>query len=131
LSYANVGISQHRFGSFDVVVGEFWQSASSAAKPTGCGEPARVRSRKAALELSERTKHVKHEPPLCGRLEGFGQAAKPDASHPKIFDGFDQLLHRPRQPIQLPDDQRVLAARELEGVVKDRPILDRTPTFVR
>jgi hypothetical protein len=37
---------------------------------------------------------VKNQPPLRGRcVKGFGQAAKPDASHPKVLDGFDQLLH--------------------------------------
>ena len=42
--------------------------------------------------------HVKNQPPLCGRrVEGFGQAAKTDASQAQGLDGFDQLLHRPRQ----------------------------------
>jgi hypothetical protein len=60
---------------------------------------------------------VKNEPPLCGRrVEGFGQAAKPDAPHPQVFDGLDQLLHRTRQTVELPYDQRVAAAREFEGM---------------
>jgi hypothetical protein len=71
----------------------------------------------AALELRQRTKHVKNQPSLRGCcVEGFGQAAKADTSHPQGFDGFDQLLHRARQPIELPHNQRVAAAREFEGV---------------
>jgi len=60
------------------------------------------------------------------RVEGFGQAAKPDASHPKVFDCLDQLLHRLRQTVKLPHDQRVAAARESEGVMQSRAIRDRT-----
>ena len=39
------------------------------------------------------------------------------ARHPKIFDGLDQLLHRPRQVVELPHDERVAAAREFDGVM--------------
>jgi hypothetical protein len=39
-----------------------------------------------ALEFRQRTEYVKNEPPLRGRrVERFRQAAKPDASHPKIL----------------------------------------------
>jgi hypothetical protein len=52
------------------------------------------------------------------RVEGFGQATEADAPHPKIFDRFDQLLHRARQAVKLPHNQRVAAAREFEGVMQ-------------
>src|SRR3954447_84383 len=59
----------------------------------------------------------KNQPPLCGRrVEGFGQAAKANASQPQSLDGFDQLLHRARQAVELPYDQRIAAAREFERV---------------
>jgi hypothetical protein len=36
----------------------------------------------AALDLRQCAKHVKDQPPLCGRrVEGFGQAVKPNASY--------------------------------------------------
>jgi hypothetical protein len=64
--------------------------------------------------------------PLRRRREGFGQAAKPDTPHPRGFDGFDQLLHRPREAIELPHDQRVAAAREFERVMLARAVCNRT-----
>jgi hypothetical protein len=36
---------------------------------------------------------------------------------PQSFDGLDQLFHRPRQAVELPHDQRVVAAREFERVM--------------
>ena len=57
------------------------------------------------------------------RVEGLSQAAKPDAPHPQIFNGFDHLLHRARQPVELPHNQRVAAAREFEGVVQRRSVI--------
>jgi len=81
----------------------------------------------AALEFRQRTKHMKNQPPLCGRrVEGFGQAAKPDTPDPQGFDGFDQLLHRSRQAVELPHDQRVAAAREFERVMQGRAVCNRT-----
>jgi hypothetical protein len=38
LGDADVGIGQQRFGSLDVIVGEFRRPTSGAAKPTGGGE---------------------------------------------------------------------------------------------
>jgi hypothetical protein len=61
-------------------------STDLATKPT-CRGQARLcaLADQTTLELRESAKHVKDQPPLCRRrVEGFGQAAKPDASHPKI-----------------------------------------------
>ena len=70
---------------------------------------------------------MKNQPPLRRRrIEGFGQAAKPDTPYPQGFDGFDQLLHRPRLAIELPHDQRVAAAREFERVMRGKTICNRT-----
>jgi hypothetical protein len=44
----------------------------------------------------------------------------------RFFDSFDQLLHRTRQAVELPHDQRIAAAREFEGVMQGGPICNRT-----
>ena len=119
LSHADVGIGEHRLGGLDVVVSQFRWPASGAARAARGGE-ARLGALadQAALEFRQRTKHVKDKPPLRGRrVEGPGQAAEPDTPQPQSFDGFDSLLHRPRQAIQLPHDKRVAAAREFERVM--------------
>ena len=85
----------------------------------------------AALEFRQRTKHVKDKPPLRGRrVEGLGQAAEPDTPQPQSFNGFDQLLHRPRQAVELPHDQRVATAREFERVMQSRAPAIRAPSPV-
>jgi DNA invertase Pin-like site-specific DNA recombinase len=39
-------------------------------------------------EFRQRAEHVEDKPPLRGRrVEGFGQAAKADTSHPQFLDG--------------------------------------------
>jgi len=71
---ADVGISQQRPGSLDVIVREFRRPPPLAAKATGSRE-ARLRSLadQAAFKFRERTEHVKNQPPLRGRgVEGFG-----------------------------------------------------------
>ena len=86
LGDADVGIGEHRLGGLDVVVGEFRRPASGAANTPRGGE-ARLGALadQAALELRQRPEHVKDQPALRGRsIEGFGQAAKPDTSHPRF-----------------------------------------------
>jgi len=62
---------------------------------------------------------MKNRPTLRGRrVEGFGQAAKTDTSQPQFLDGFDQLLHRARQAVELPHNQRVAAAGEFQRVAQ-------------
>ena len=121
------GLVEHCLGGLDVVLREFRRTALSAARaPSGRKARLGALPDQAALELRQCAKHVKDQPPLCGsRIESFGQAAKPDASHSQVLDGFDQLLHRTRQPIELPHDQRVAAAREFERVIQGRAIRNR------
>lgn len=45
LGDADVGVGQHRLGSLDVVVGEFWRTTSGAVCAPGGARPAWVRSR--------------------------------------------------------------------------------------
>ena len=91
LGDADVGVGEQRPGGLDVLVGEFRRAASCAAGAPSGGE-ARLGALpdQAALEFRQRSKHVKNQPALRGRgVEGFGQAAETDASHPQVFDGFD------------------------------------------
>ena len=120
LRHADVGIGEHRLSGLDVVVRQFRRTASRAANaPRGGKACLGALSDQAALEFRQRAEHVKDQPPLRRRrVEGFGQAAKPDVSQPQFLDGFDQLLHRPRQAVELPHNQRVAAAREFERVVQ-------------
>ena len=123
MHHTNIGIGQHRLGGLDVIVGEFRRTPSRAAHAPSGGKP-RLGSLpdQAARELCRRAKHVKNQPPLRSRrVEGFGQASKTDAPDPKVFDGFDQLLHRARQAIELPHDQRFAAAREFPGIRPKNP----------
>ncbi len=120
LRHADIGIGQHRLGGLDVGVREFRRPASGAPNAPRGGE-ARLGTLpdQAALELRQRAEHMKNQPPLRGRrVEGFGQAAKADALQPQFLDGFDQLLHRARQAVELPHDQRVAAAREFQRLAQ-------------
>src|ERR1700734_2388908 len=68
-------------------------------------------ARGAGLELRERSEHVKDKPTLRRRrIERLGQTPKPDAFGPKLVDGLDELLHRTRQAVELPQTKRVAAA---------------------
>jgi hypothetical protein len=69
---------------------------------------------------------VKYKPTLRRRrVEGFGQAAKPDTSQAQFLDGFDQLFHRARQAVELPHNQRVAASREFQRIVQGGSIRNR------
>jgi len=127
LGDADVRIGEQCPRDIKIVFCQLWRTASGAAgAPSGRKARVGALSDEAALEFRQCAKHVKHQPPLWGRrVEGFGQAAKPDISHPQVLDGFDQLLHRPRQSVELPHNERVAAAREFECVVQRGSIRDR------
>jgi hypothetical protein len=127
LGHADIGIGEHRFGGLDVVVRELGRPASGAANAARGGK-ARLGALpdQAALKFRQRAKHVKNKPTLRGRrVEGFGKTAETDASHPQFLDGFDQLLHRARQAVELPHDQRVAAAREFQCLAQGWSIRHR------
>jgi len=70
---------------------------------------------------------VKHKQALrARRVELFGQTVKADVSEAELFDCLDQLLHRPRQPVELPHDKGVAAAGVVERVPKGGAIRDRS-----
>src|SRR5215213_3900450 len=52
-------------------------------------------------------------------------ALKEIFSLPQGFNGFDQLLHRARQAVKLPNDHRIAAARKFEGIMQSGPIRHR------
>jgi hypothetical protein len=68
LGDADIRIGEQCFGGLDVVVREFRRTPSLAAEATGGGE-ARLGALpdRASLEFRECPKHVKDQPPLCGR----------------------------------------------------------------
>jgi hypothetical protein len=47
----------------------------------------------------------------------------------QVFDGLDQLLERARQPVELPDDQRVTLARIVERCLQLGPVPLRATAF--
>jgi hypothetical protein len=85
------GLASNALAGLDVVVGEFRRTSSRATRaPSGSKTRLGALPDQTALEFRQRAKHVKDQPPLRGRrVEGFGQAAEPDASQPKGLDGFD------------------------------------------
>ena len=128
LSNADIGIRKQCPRGFEVLLGQLRRTATRAAEATG-GREARLGALpdQAALEFRECAKHMKNQPPLRSRrVEGLGQAAKSDAAQPQVFEGFDQLLHRPGQPIELPNNQRVAATGKFERVMQSRTIRDRS-----
>ena len=83
LGDAHVRIGEQSSRSFKVVLCQFRRTPSLAPEPAR-GSEARLGALpdQAALEFRERSKHVKDQPPLRRRrVEGFGQAAKPDAAY--------------------------------------------------
>jgi len=127
LGDADVGIGEHRPRSLNVIVRKFRRTASRAANAPRGGE-ARLGALpdQAALEFRQCAEHMKDKPILRGRcVEGFGQAPKTDPFHPQFLDCFNQLLHRARQAVKLPYDQRVAAAREFQRVAQGWSIRNR------
>ena len=78
--------------------------------------PARVRSRtRGALEFGQRAEHVKDQDALRRRrVDRLCEASKADVAQAQLLDRLDELLDGSRQPVELPDDQRVAAASVVE-----------------
>lgn len=58
----------------------------------------------------------------CRRVDILGQGPETDLAGFERFDGFDKLFQRPRQAIQLPDNQRVAFPDILKGGLQLRPL---------
>jgi NAD-dependent oxidoreductase involved in siderophore biosynthesis len=58
---------------------------------------------------------VEEEPPgWCAGVDGVGEAPELDTVLVQIADQIDQLLDRPAQPVELPDDQSIAFAQHFE-----------------
>ena len=108
----------------DVVFGEFWWTFSRAARAPmrrrdllGCAPGSGC----AGIPLMHQTCE-KPAAPAWSSYRGLRSGCESDTAHPQVFDGFDQLLHRPRQAVALPN---VAAARVFEGIVQSRAIRNR------
>jgi hypothetical protein len=97
LYHADIGVGEQgtrgfKSRSFSVSFGgrlPVRSARRAAARLAWVRSRIRLRSNSASAPNMWKTK-----PSLRGRrVEGFGQAAKPDAPYPQIFDAFDQLLH--------------------------------------
>lgn len=76
----------------------------------------------AALEFCERREDVKDETAASGgRVDAVGKRPETDAARLELLHGLDQLPQRARQPIELPDDQRVSLAHVVDGRPELRP----------
>jgi hypothetical protein len=65
LGDADVGVGQHRLGGRDVVVGEFWRTASRPACAPSSGKTRLgTLADQAALEFRRRSEHMKNQPNL-------------------------------------------------------------------
>ena len=91
LRHHYVRVGQQRSCHVNIVFGQFgWSPARSACSPCGGETRLGTFASEAALELGERSKHMKHEPTLRRRrVDGFREAAKADVPKTQGLDGFD------------------------------------------
>lgn len=69
-----------------------------------------------ALELSQGAEDVEHQ--LTARGGGVDRLGQGSEANPLPFhrlNGLDQLLDRPREPVELPDHKRVAGAHVVDG----------------
>jgi hypothetical protein len=110
-----------------VSVGGNLYSVPDSSLQSPLGPPGRVPGSGYALELRQRANHMKNQPPLRGRrVEGFGQAAKPDTLTRSASTVLINYFIDRARLIELPHDQRVAAARELERSCKAGRSVNRT-----
>ena len=85
-----------------------------------------------AFEFRQRAKEVKDQRPPGGtRVDRFGEGAQADLPTVQGCDRVEQLPQRPRQPVELPDDQRVPGTQIVEGGMQLGPIALRATGFLR
>ena len=112
----NIGIGEQRPRNVEVVLGQLRRSAACPPHALrGLKPRAGAFPNEPPLKLRQGAEHVKHQHALRGRrVDSLGEAAKADAAQSQFLDGLDELLHRPRQPVEFPNNENVAAA----GVVK-------------
>jgi hypothetical protein len=133
LRHSDIWIGQYRLSGLHIVAGEFRRTASRAAQtPRGGKACFCALADEAALEFRQCPKLLKNQSPLRGRrVEGFGQAARPEASRRQVFNCLDRLLRRPRWQVELLDDHRVAPTSEFEDFMRSQVVCDRTRYFAR
>ena len=68
-----------------------------------------------ALELREGPHHLHHHPACrSGRVDGLGQATESRSGFPELLHDREHVAQRAREPIQLPDNDDVTAAKLME-----------------
>ena len=84
---------------------------------------ARALTDEAALEFGERAEYLKHEPAARRRrVDRLGERPESDLAALQLFDRLDELLQRPREPVEFPDDECVAGAKIVERGDELRPI---------
>ncbi len=80
-------------------------------------------SNQAALELSQRSEDLEYQPAARGRgVNRLLQAPEPNSSILESLNCLDQVLERPPQAIQSPDNERVTRPQVRESQIKPRTI---------
>lgn len=94
-------------------------AAGSGGRKAGHGTLAN----QAALKLSQSPEDLEHQPATrgCG-VNCLLKAPESHSSFLKSFDCLNQVLERPPQTIQPPDNQRVTRPQVRESQIKPRPI---------
>src|SRR3546814_6968251 len=84
-----------------------------------------------ALHFGKARHDVEEEPPgWCAGVDGVGEAPELDTVLVQIADQIDQLLDRPAQPVELPDDQSIAFAQHFERLGQARPVCPRATHLV-
>ena len=100
---------QQLLGRLDLAVGHLRLAAAFAAELLGDFQPgAGALDGQLALHFGKARHDVEEEPPgWCAGVDGVGEAPELDTVLVQIADQIDQLLDRPAQPVELPDDQSI------------------------
>jgi hypothetical protein len=85
-----------------------------------------------ALKFRQRPKEMKDQR-ATGRagVDGFGQRAQADLAAVQRLDRVEQLPQGPRQPVELPDHQRIIGPHIVEGGLQLRPVALGAAGFLR
>ena len=104
----------------DLLCVEFgWTSALPATGPGGLETGAGAFADQVAFELRQRAEDVEHER-ATGRagVDRLGQRAELHSPFIEYGHQVDQVLHAPTEPVELPHDDGVALAQEVEHVVE-------------
>ena len=123
---------QQLLGRLDLAVGHLRLAAAFAAELLGDFQPgAGALDGQLALHFGKARHDVEEEPPgWCAGVDGVGEAPELDTVLVQIADQIDQLLDRPAQPVELPDDQSIAFAQHFERLGQARPVCPRATHLV-